>query len=160
MPVRHPVVPRLLEQRVEPAQIPPEPVGGHRGVLPAGLRRTVQAPRGEPGAVLPDPPQRRHLGGRGDQAYVDRVGLRGNGGRPGPGPPSGAPAATAAAADRASSAVPPVTSANSQPAPCGRSGTAPRPRTTSTILASSPSQATSRWCSSDGTASAASNIVG
>ncbi len=63
--------------------------------------------------------------------------------------PASAPRAAAAA--RASSAVSPVTSAKSQPAPRGRSGTVPPlRRTTSTMRASRPSQATSGWCSSAG----------
>ena len=89
-----PGVPR--EQRVELPQVSAQPLGRHRGVLPARPRLTpVGRARHDPGAVLPDPPQRLHLRGvahddarrtvrrhRGDDGVRGRLGL-GAGGSPG-----------------------------------------------------------------------------
>ena len=76
--VGHAVEAGVAEQGVEPAQVGPEPVRRDRRVLPPGVRGTVQAPSGEAGPVLPDPPQRSHLRRLGDQAYVDRAGVAGH----------------------------------------------------------------------------------
>ena len=76
--VGHAVEAGLPQQRVEAAQVVPQPVGGHGGVLPAALRRPVEAARGEPGAVLPDPPERSGLGSIRHDAHVDRAGVAGH----------------------------------------------------------------------------------
>ncbi len=70
VPVGDSVEPVVDEERVEGAEVLAEPVGRHGGVLPAGVRRGVEAPGGEAGAVLPDPPQRRLLGRVGDDPGV------------------------------------------------------------------------------------------
>ena len=75
--VGHPVEPVLAQQLVEVAQPGAQPLGRYGGVLPAGVRRGLQAARGQPGAVLADPPQRGRLGEVLDQPVPE--GARGRG---------------------------------------------------------------------------------
>ncbi len=72
VPVGHPTQPELTQQPVELPQPRTEPLGRHRGVLPAGVRRPRQAACGQPGAILADPPQLRRLGGCPDRAVAQR----------------------------------------------------------------------------------------
>ena len=65
--VGHAVEAVPLQQLVEVAQPGAQPVRRDRGVLPAGVRRGLQAAGGQAGAVLADPPERGRLGGVGHQ---------------------------------------------------------------------------------------------
>ncbi len=77
--VGHPVEAGVAQQRVEATQVGAQPVRRHRGVLPPCVRGPLQAAGRQPGAVLPDPPERGHLGHLRHQSYVDRAGVAGHG---------------------------------------------------------------------------------
>ncbi len=76
MAVGHAVEAVPLQQLVEVAQPGAQPVRRDRGVLPAGVRRALQAAGGEAGAVLADPPERGRLGGVGHQPVPEGAALR------------------------------------------------------------------------------------
>ena len=58
------------EQRLEVAQVGAQAIRRNGRVLPAGVGGAGQAPCGQPGAVLPDPPQRGLLDDVGDDPVV------------------------------------------------------------------------------------------
>ena len=133
------------QQRLEVTEVGAEALRGYGGVLPARVGRSGQAAGREPGSVLADPPQ----GGRSAASVTMRC-------------PTPALAATAAARACASASVSPVTSANSQPPPRGRSGTPSRGARGRRRRCASrgPRTRRGRCASRPGTASAASAIVG
>ena len=148
VPVRHPLQPVLVQQRLEVAEVGAQLLDRDGGVLPARVRR---AGRRDVRAASPAPSSRiRHSAAASATSVTTRE--------------SRAPASarTPWAFAVTSATLSPVSSTISQPSPRGRSGTtaAGTSRSRWTIRASMPSTAVGECGSRAGVASAASAIVG